>query len=195
MTSQIVSTTIDDEYPIAGQDNSTQGFRDNFNVIKNNFAIAKDEISDLQLNSAKLNASNNFGGENILQANLSETTEQSFSGGTVVSGQNISFANGHFQRFKLNLPAETPSITFNLSDWPETNYARMTVELKGNDTAKIVYWTSENGGDIKVSNNWPNLADSFIVDSSTDPILVEFWTYDGGLTVYANYLGRFEDAP
>jgi hypothetical protein len=195
MTSQIVSTTIDEEYPVAGRDNSTQGFRDNFSIIKNNFAIAKEEISDLQLNTAKLDEANNFGGSNILQANLSETTEQSFPGGTVVSGQNISFTNGHYQRFKLNLAAETPSITFNLSDWPTTNYARMTVELKGNDTAKIVYWTIEGGGDLKVSNNWPNLADSFIVDSSVDPIIVEFWTYDGGTTVFGNYLGRFEDAP
>jgi hypothetical protein len=33
---------------------------------------------------------------------------------------------------------------------------------------------------------------SFIVDSSTDPIIVDFWTYNRGNIVYAEYKGRFE---
>ena len=39
---------IDGTYPIAGQDNSSQGFRDNFTNIKNNFESAYQEITDLQ---------------------------------------------------------------------------------------------------------------------------------------------------
>ena len=34
MASNIISSTIDESYPVAGQDNDTQGFRDNFNIIK-----------------------------------------------------------------------------------------------------------------------------------------------------------------
>ena len=34
MASNIISSTIDDTYPVAGIDNDTQGFRDNFNIIK-----------------------------------------------------------------------------------------------------------------------------------------------------------------
>jgi len=30
MASQIIPETIDAQYPVAGQDNDTQGFRDNF---------------------------------------------------------------------------------------------------------------------------------------------------------------------
>ena len=39
MTSQINFNNIDGTYPIAGQDNSSQGFRDNFTNTKNNFEI------------------------------------------------------------------------------------------------------------------------------------------------------------
>jgi len=39
---------IDPGFPQAGQDNDSQGFRDNFTNILSNFATAKDEISSLQ---------------------------------------------------------------------------------------------------------------------------------------------------
>jgi hypothetical protein len=48
MTSRIIPTNIDITYPIAGQDNDTQGFRDNFAGIQTNFQIAGQEISALQ---------------------------------------------------------------------------------------------------------------------------------------------------
>jgi len=50
MASQINSTNIDVTYPIAGQDNDTQGFRTNFLNIRNNFSTAKTEITNLQSN-------------------------------------------------------------------------------------------------------------------------------------------------
>ena len=54
MASLINPSNIDVTYPVAGQDNDTQGFRDNFNIIKNNLNTAKSEISDIQLVIADL---------------------------------------------------------------------------------------------------------------------------------------------
>ena len=48
MASLINPTNIDGTYPIAGQDNDSQGFRDNFTNIKNNLETARIEISALQ---------------------------------------------------------------------------------------------------------------------------------------------------
>ena len=48
MTSSINPNTIDGTYPIAGQDNNSQGFRDNFTQTKVNFTYAAQEIDDLQ---------------------------------------------------------------------------------------------------------------------------------------------------
>ena len=62
MASNIVPGNIDPTYPKAGQDNSSQGFRDNFNSIKNNFTEAKTEIETMQTNKANLNSTNDFSG-------------------------------------------------------------------------------------------------------------------------------------
>ena len=52
MTSQINYTAIDTAYPVAGQDNDTQGFRDNFAATKTALQYANSEITNLQTNSA-----------------------------------------------------------------------------------------------------------------------------------------------
>jgi hypothetical protein len=48
MASTINTNNIDITYPIAGQDNDTQGFRDNFRNIRNNLIVAKNEITEIQ---------------------------------------------------------------------------------------------------------------------------------------------------
>lgn len=190
MASTIISETIDATYPVAGVDNDTQGFRDNFQIIKDGLTAAKSEITILQDNTAKLDASNDFNGTNISDANMILTTEQYHNIGTVISGMNISFLNGHYQSLVVNLDEGSSTINFALADWPERDgLAKMTVQFYGNDTAKTVTFTVAGGGTIKKNSTFPT---TFTVDSSTDPIIVDFWTYNQGTTVYANYLGRFE---
>ena len=48
MSSAINTNGIDVNYPIPGQNNSSQGFRNNFNAIKTNIDTAGTEITDLQ---------------------------------------------------------------------------------------------------------------------------------------------------
>jgi hypothetical protein len=48
MTSAINTNSINVNYPIAGVNNSSQPFRDNFAAISNNFTTAASEISDIQ---------------------------------------------------------------------------------------------------------------------------------------------------
>lgn len=60
MASNINFTDIDETYPKAGIDNNSQGFRDNFSLIKTNFSSAKDEIEFLQGNAIIANVNNNL---------------------------------------------------------------------------------------------------------------------------------------
>ena len=52
MASSISVTNIDATYPVAGQDNDSQGFRDNFSQIKTQLTTASTEITSLQANKA-----------------------------------------------------------------------------------------------------------------------------------------------
>lgn len=56
MTSTVTnySQYIDPNFPIAGVDNDTKGFRDNFGYIRNALKTAADEISSLQVNYVNL---------------------------------------------------------------------------------------------------------------------------------------------
>lgn len=55
MPSSINPNSINNQFPVAGVNNNTQGFRNNFSATVNNFTIAQAEISDL-MNKAILTA-------------------------------------------------------------------------------------------------------------------------------------------
>lgn len=189
MPSNIISETIDGAYPVAGVDNDTQGFRDNFTIIKTGLAVAGSEITALQANTAKLNETNDFLGSDVTNANFSLNTEKYHNIGTVTTGMNISFLNGHYQSMTVNLSEGASTINFALADWPERDHvAKMTVQMLGNDTAKTVTFTVDGGGTIKYNNTFPT---PLTIDSSTNPLIIDFWTYNQGTTVYAEYRGQY----
>jgi hypothetical protein len=110
MTSQINPNNINGAYPVAGQDNNSQGFRDNFTNTGTNFAYASQEITDLQskviVNSqltggASLATQNNMLNSpltNALVANFAYTT---VGIGTVSGAFNVNYASGHYQTVTL----------------------------------------------------------------------------------------------
>ena len=189
MASTIISGTIDGSYPVAGIDNDTQGFRDNFTIIKTGLATAASEVTALQANTAKLDASNDFNGSDVTDANFSLNTEKYHNIGTVTTGMNISLLNGPYQSGTVNLAVDVTTINFALADWPERDHvSKMTVQLTGNDTAKTVTFTVAGGGTIKYNNTFPV---PLTLDSSVNPLIIDFWSYNQGTTVYAEYRGQF----
>ena len=52
--SNINYLSINENFPVPGQDNDTQVFRDNFDTIKQSLRIAGEEITDLEDNGARI---------------------------------------------------------------------------------------------------------------------------------------------
>ena len=102
MASKIVPGNIDGTFPIAGQDNSSQGFRDNFNAIKNNFTEAKTDIESLQTNKASLNASSDFNNNEVIKAKFKNTSEVVYAHGTTGGAITLNHNNGHYQTITTN---------------------------------------------------------------------------------------------
>jgi len=185
MASNIISATIDAEYPVAGQDNDTQGFRDNFATIKDSLSAAKLEIEDLQENSAVLNGANDFNGNNVNDVNLVSATEEFINNGTATSDKNISFITGHYQVFTAN-----DDISFNFTDWPDSGrLAKIRVELIANDTSiRTLTFTSDGGGTMLTDGDFPA---PFTVQNNTDHYVIDAWTYNSGSTVFLKFVGVF----
>lgn len=127
MTSQINPNNINGEYPVAGQDNNTLGFRDNFTNIKLNFQYAETEITNLQANSiSKVSTSvNEFNDSVVYGARLQNTGYIQLNRGNVAPTANINYAAGSFQTITVN--ADT---TLNFNNLPSSgNTAVITLAI------------------------------------------------------------------
>lgn len=123
MASNINPNNIDGTYPVAGQDNDSQGFRDNFTNAKTNFEYAQAEITDLQskvilksaLSGTVLN--NNMGGsllENAELRDMSETHVQVVPESGTGEAE-IDYSEGPYQTITTN-----GSVTLSFTNFPET---------------------------------------------------------------------------
>jgi hypothetical protein len=122
MASQINPNDIDGEFPVAGQPNNTQGFRDNFTNTKLNFQYASSEITELQTKAVLKEAlagstlDNNMNDALIYAAKIQDFSatlvELATTSGTVA----IDYSAGHYQRVAM-----TGNISLSFSNWPAVN--------------------------------------------------------------------------
>jgi hypothetical protein len=104
MASNINPYNVDGTFPVAGQDNSSQGFRNNFTNIKNNLTFAYNEITDLQnkallispLNGQTLN--NDLAGGAINRPKLVAWTSGILDLGAVSGAITLDFNSGNYQQ-------------------------------------------------------------------------------------------------
>jgi hypothetical protein len=188
MTSAIISTTIDENFPVAGQDNDSQGFRDNFNIIKTALSVAKEEISDLQEGVARIDGDNNFDYNAIINAEFRgcvQLVEETNATGTS-DNENLDYNQGSVFVVKA-----TGNISLNFQNWPNDGYAQSRIFLTADGTARTVSFISENSGTVKTDGNVAWSGDTLSVTSATNATVVEAFTYDNGVTVYLRYLGIF----
>jgi len=127
--SNINPYNIDGTFPVANQDNSSQGFRDNFTNIKNNFIQAQAELNDLQskaivtgaLNGQSIN--NNMNGTKLTGPQLTAWTQSLYDWGVVGIGNTIKldFTVANFQKITTGGTAGTPgTVTINFINWPSS---------------------------------------------------------------------------
>ena len=184
MASNIVPGNIDATYPKAGQDNSSQGFRDNFSETKNNFTNAKTEIEDLQTNKANLNAASDFTNNEVTRAKFKDTSETVYPHGSVSSGSVVlNHANGHYQT--LTITADT---TFSFLNFPTGAVGRIILDITvaPSSTGILTLPTAV----IKADNVHGSDGTSDQITVGLGRFLFEFMTVDGGTTVLMHQLGK-----
>jgi len=206
MTSAINPNNIDGQYPVAGQDNNSQGFRDNFTNTKTNFQFAADEITELQ-NKALLKSAltggtlnNNMGNAVISNVQLiGQTTNVVTLGNVTNSTANVVFGVGSYQT------ATTQGNTqINLTGWPTSGlYATVRLQLTTTTANANITVPASVGANTNASYasfqyikgaNVANVANTFITISDTGTYVFEFSTADGGSNVFIQDLTRGANA-
>lgn len=198
MASLIISSTIDATFPVAGQDNDSQGFRDNFQIIKDNFTNAASEITDLQNDTAKKNTDNAFSNNTLSVVNLLQHTETAYDATSGIGAPtNVSFTSGHHYKIQAQ-----DDITLTIVDFPDTNqYAEMRFEITGDGIAnRTVTFAGEYASaapSTMLVDGSTELGGTTAITTSTVTSrrhLLKAFTTDGGVNVFLQYLGTFNEA-
>jgi hypothetical protein len=132
MASNINPQNIDGAYPVAGQDNDSQGFRDNFTNTRTNFSFAAAEITDLQ-NKAVLKAAldgtvlnNDMGGSILSNAQLQDMSETVVSGLSTTGAVTINYAAGSYQK----IGSLTGNVSLGFTNFPPSGQlGRVRVQI------------------------------------------------------------------
>ena len=194
MTSAIVPSNIDSTYPIAGQDNDSQGFRDNFTNIKTNFQRAADELTDLQ-NKVLLKAAltgtssvnNNLGGVVVSSAKLQDTRLTYLDLGELAGTVNINYSQGHYQSF---ITSDNISLSFG-STFPSSASTsagfivlRITIDSAGRTVTLPTAVPESNLQGIQ------GVSGRVITFAEAGTYEFVFHSTDGGTTIYVHELTR-----
>ena len=184
MASKIVPGNIDGTFPKAGQDNSSQGFRDNFSAINTNFTETKTEIEALQTNKASLNASSDFADNEVTRAKFKDTSETIYAHGTTGGAITLNHGNGHYQTITTNA-----SVTLSFTNWPATaTLGKIILDV----TCASVAHTLTIPSAVMVADNVTggDGSSDTITFPDTKRFLYEFLTTDAGTTILMHQVGK-----
>jgi hypothetical protein len=184
MTSNINPNNIDGAYPVAGQDNNSQGFRDNFTNTSTNFQFAADEITDLQNNVVLKSAlvgttlDNNMQGSLLSNAQLQDMSETVVALGTLSGTVTVNYALGSYQTLTTNGAVSLAFSNFSAAGTASTVVVQITVASVAH-TLQIPTAVSVNARGIQGLNTSTNT----ITFASTGVYSFQFVTSNGGTTV------------
>lgn len=183
MTSSIAPNNIDGSYPVAGQDNNSQGFRDNFTNIRTNFTYAKNEISDLQSKAVLKSAlqgtdlNNDMGGSLLYNAKFQNISQPQT---TLPAGDSeiiVDYTKGPC--YILNLQVST---TMGFDNWPtvgslgeirlvviptSTMYTLTLSALSGWNNAVGIEGCTVSGPDAVISFPVSGVPYEFVISTTT----------------------------
>jgi len=183
MTSQINPNNIDGNYPIAGVSNNTQGMRDNFTNIKQNFQYAETEIDDLQSKVVLKSALTGTTLDNNLGNNLVYNAQVQGISGTFVQIANTSGAitldasAGPLQNIVM---ASNISLGFVANTWPIAGTAgKVRLQITGSSGQSITLPSAVTNGLTGVQG----ISGNVITLAATGTYQFDFSTTDGGTTI------------
>ena len=193
MSSNINPNNIDGTYPIAGQDNNSQGFRDNFTQTKVNFQYAASEITDLQNNAVLKSAltgstlNNDMNGSLLYNATMQDfaatTVAISLSGTTCT----VNYASGHYQTVTIG-----SAITVAFTGFPASGLQAWVILRVTATSGQTMTLPAAVGAGVSAASvlGIQGIASNVITFKETGTYEFLFHTIDGGSSIFISELTR-----
>jgi len=196
MASSISTTSIDATFPVAGQDNDSQGFRDNFSQIKTQLDTASSEITTIQTNQAVTNATTNFNGHDIQNAILIDVGHKVVAKGTVSGSQTIDFSAGPVQTITTSGALTLAFTNFPVEDNGSTNAYGKVKLIITNASSHSITLTGVTMPFLRNPDAMSQANDSTVgvdystrvaIPAETGTMVIEVWSVNGGTNKFATY--------
>jgi hypothetical protein len=191
MTSAINPNNIDGAYPTAGQDNNSQGFRDNFTNTKTNFQYAANEITDLE-NKAVLKAAlsgtvldNNMLGSVLYNAQLQQMSNTVVALGTLSGSININYPAGSYQTVTTSGSISLAFTNFTAAGTQSLVLVQVTV-TNTSHTLTLPAAVSVNAAGIQGLDTTTNVMEF----AATGTYTFQFVTSNGGATIIVSEVNK-----
>jgi hypothetical protein len=204
VTSNINYAAINENFPVAGQDNDTQVFRDNFDTIKTSFQTAQTEVTALQAATEGLALDaydeveagvygSNFNNRIIHSAVLQNSFERKFDGGNITAPLTIDYENGNYQVYRIGANTTIDFLNFPDDESVPSKNGKVTLELYGDGTARTVTFSTSGGTVIKKNATFPTtftLTSAEAAAGAGNPVIIEVWKNKSD-RLFLNYVGQF----
>lgn len=188
MASNINANNIDGAFPVAGQDNDSQGFRDNFTNAKNNFSYAKSEIEDLQSKVLLKSAlsgdilSNSLNDTVLSGAQVLDFSETRVALGTTSGTVTLDHTLGHYQTVTTN-----GNVTLAFSNLPPAGQlGRIRLAITTDASSRTLTLPAAVSQGLTSLQGRSGQVITF--PAGTNTYIYEFTTDDAGTTVTARDL-------
>ena len=203
MTSQINTNGINANYPVPGQNNSSQGFRDNFAQIRGQFNTTANEITDLQskvvLKAALDNTTLNNDMANVLISNTATSgfRATTYNLGNALAGTVLVDVN----RADVHFGSLTGNVVLQFGNWAPTNtQSNVIVRLtyaNASTTPAVVQLpsscvNSNNNFGVTLLENYANVGGVATLSAPANANIIElhFSSLDCGNTVTVTPVNR-----
>jgi hypothetical protein len=189
MSSSINPNNIDGNFPVAGQPNNTQGFRDNFTNIKTNFSTTATEITDLENNGifksalAGTTLDNNMADNLIYAAAIRDFSAVAVQLTATSGSITVDYSAGHYQTIST-----TGSISLNFTNFPSSGAAGM-IRLRISIT-NTAYTLTLPAAVSQGTTGLQGYAANVITFAATGTYEFGFSTLDSGTTITIFDLNR-----
>jgi hypothetical protein len=196
----IVNTAdLDTEFPVPGQDNDSQGFRDNFTVINNNATSIKARLEDLEANVVRIDSTGTgtYANTNIFEdlsgggtARLVKPTLQSQREVVDAVGNSsgvttIDFDDGNYHTITL-----TGDTTIAFTNAPDSGYyGRFILHITASAGPHNLEFSDSLT--LRVETGSASFFDGTTAIGTGEVHLVEIHTYAGTTEYFGRYIGQY----